>query len=224
MGLRAEKVKKDFIRKSKDTNVFTAVHPVDLNLTGGTLTELCGRSGSGKSTLLNMLAGLLKPSEGTVYIDDIDIYALEDKALSKLRNEKLGVIPQGHSAISSLTVLENVLLPLSVYERHVDPAYAMELLDMVGIAHLKDAMPSELSGGEMRRMAIARAFVTKPSIVLADEPTGDLDDENTEIVLRLLKEAAQKGAAVLLVTHEKEANKYADRIYRMNAGKLDPVL
>lgn len=85
-------------------------------------------------------------------------------------------------------------------------------------------MPSELSGGEMRRMAIARAFVTKPSIVLADEPTGDLDDENAEIVLRLLKEAAQKGAAVLLVTHEKEANKYADRIYRMNAGKLDPVL
>lgn len=220
MELRAEGVSRRYFRESRGSNVFYAVKETNLVLAAGTLTEITGRSGSGKSTLLHMLAGLLAPTAGRVLLGDTDIYALDDEARSRLRNEKLGIVPQGHTGLRSLTVLENVTLPCMMYGEAVPDDKALALLERVGIAHLKDAYPNELSGGEMRRMSIARALIKNPPVLLADEPTGDLDDENTHAVLRLLRQSADEGAAVLLVTHEREAERYADSVYRMNDGIL----
>ena len=222
MILKADKVRKEFLRENRSagTNCFAAVTETDLALESGTLTVLTGRSGSGKSTLLNMLCGLSQPTGGRILLDDTDIYAQTDAALSRLRNEKFGVIPQGQTALHSLTVLENILLPFSLYGKSPDTAYAETLLSRLDISALRDAKPAELSGGELRRMAIARAAVTKPAFLFADEPTGDLDDENTETVFRFLRESADGGASVLIVTHESGAAAYADRRFRMSAGVL----
>ena len=222
MNIRAEKITRQYFRKSRFSNVFLAVKETDFTLPAGRLTEITGRSGSGKSTMLNMLAGLLSPTAGHVYLDDTDVYALPDDRRSRLRNEKIGVIPQGQTGLHSLTVLENVLLPCSMYGVTGMQERAEALLDRVGILHLKDTYPGELSGGEMRRLAIARALIRSPGALLADEPTGDLDDENTHAVLRLLRQCADDGMAVLLVTHEKEAAAYAHAVYRMNDGILLP--
>ncbi|MBR1691742.1 MAG: ABC transporter ATP-binding protein [Lachnospiraceae bacterium] len=224
MVLKAEGVSKQFLRETKGTNIFMAVKETDFELPEGMLTVLTGRSGSGKSTFLNILSGLLEPTAGKVLIGDKELYQLDDTERSRLRNRLFGFIPQGQSAIHSLNVLENVLLPLTLYgEGEADQEYAYELLELMGIAELAGSMPSELSGGELRRMAIARALVGKPEVVFADEPTGDLDDENTEIVLKLLKQTAERGTAVLLVTHENDALAYADAIYRMSGGVLEKV-
>ncbi len=221
MKLIAQNVKKDFLRASKSSNYFTAVQPLDFELSSGEMVEITGRSGSGKSTLLNMLAGMLTPTDGKVLLDDADLYALDEKALSRLRNEKIGLIPQGHTALLSLTVLENVLLPSILYSREQPPEVrAKDLLEQVGISALMNAKPDELSGGELRRMAIARALLMNPGILLADEPTAGLDNENTLAVLSLLRKAADDGAAVLLVTHENEAAQFADRVLTMDGGRL----
>ena len=223
MELRAEGLGRRYFRQGRGTNVFYAVRDASLALLPGSLTELTGRSGSGKSTLLYMLAGLLEPTEGRVLLDGADLYAPDDAARSKQRNAAIGVIPQGQTGLKSLTVLENVELPSLLYETGPCPdGWAEELLGRVGITHLKDAYPDELSGGELRRMAVARALVMKPGVVLADEPTGDLDDGNTQTVLSLLRQCADGGAAVLLVTHEKAAAAYADAHLRMDAGTLAP--
>ena len=137
-----------------------------------------------------------------------------------LRNKSVGVIPQGQTALRSLTVMENVKLPCAMYGDAVSDDAALELLERVGIAALRDAYPNELSGGELRRLAIARALLRKPPVLLADEPTSNLDDENTHAVLRLLRQYADEGAAVLLVTHEREAAEYADRVLCMSNGVL----
>lgn len=222
MILTAKELKKDFPRAGKSSNFFTAVYPLDFELKSGEMAEITGRSGSGKSTLLNMLAGMLTPTSGQVLLDDADLYTLDEKTLSRLRNEKIGLIPQGHTALLSLTVLENVLLPSVLYSKEQPPEEkAKELLDKVGISSLMNAKPNELSGGELRRMAIARALLMNPGILLADEPTAGLDNENTLAVLKLLRDAADNGAAVLLVTHENKAEQFADRMFTMDGGKLD---
>lgn len=248
MILRAENISRQFTRGKGSSNVFTAVAETQLQLEPGTFTVVTGRSGGGKSTLLNMLSGLLVPTSGRVLIDEtkqaqpmdkadekaavsgnvIDLYAMEDAALSSFRNQNFGMIPQGQTAIFSLTVKENILLPLTMYNvQKKDPEafaeaekYAEELMEKTGITELADVMPSDLSGGEMRRMAIARALIRRPQILFADEPTGDLDDTNTRIVLTILKEQAQQGRTVFLVTHEKETFAYADAVYRMDGGIL----
>ena len=221
MRLTAQSIKKDFPRKSKSSNYFTAVQTLDFEMESGKVVEITGRSGSGKSTLLNMLAGMLTPTAGKVLLDDIDLYALDEKALARLRNEKIGLIPQGHTALLSLTVLENVLLPAILYSRETPPEErARKLLTDVGLGALMDARPNELSGGELRRMAIARAMLMQPDILLADEPTAGLDSENTIGALSLLRSAADNGASVLLVTHESEAAEFADEVYVMENGKL----
>lgn len=222
MILRAEKISKKFHRESGGANFFYALQETDLTLAENSLTMIKGRSGSGKTTLLNILGGLLAPSFGKVFLDDTDLYAMSDKALSKFRNKNIGVIPQGGTALGNLTVLENVLIPTLLYGKREEEnvAYARELLETVGIPSLSGAMPCELSGGELRRMAIARALMTRPAVLLADEPTGDLDDENTAAVLSLLRETARKGTTVVVVTHEPEAERYADRVLRMDAGVL----
>ncbi len=224
MELKAIGVSRRYFRQGKGKNFFYAVEKTDLTLVSGALTEITGRSGSGKSTLLNMLAGLLEPTEGQVLLDGADLYAMDDRERSRLRNAAIGVIPQGQTGLHSLTVLENVKLPSLLYAKEpCSDERAEELLDRVGIAELKDVYPNELSGGEMRRLAIARALVMKPGILLADEPTGDLDDENTREVLSLLRRCADEGAAVLLVTHETEAAAYADAVYKMSGGVLAEV-
>ena len=146
---------------------------------------------------------------------------MRDEERSRLRNERIGLIPQGHTALRSLNVLENVLLPSVLYAKAEPPrAHAEELLAAVGLSDLADARPNELSGGELRRVAVARALLMNPCIVLADEPTAGLDAENATTVLRLLREAADGGAAVLIVTHEPEARRYADRTFAMDGGHL----
>lgn len=224
MVLRAENLSKQYFRKTGQANCFYAVKDASLALNSGEVTVLMGRSGSGKTTLLHMLSGLLTPTEGKVWLGETDVYGLNDKALSRLRNGKLGVIPQGRSAIDTLTALENILLPAQLAGKGGDIEAAKRWMAALGIEHLSDAMPAELSGGELRRMAIARALAQAPEVILADEPTGDLDDENTERVLTVLRDTAKSdGRAVLIVSHDSEAARYADHVYRMDGGELSPA-
>jgi len=223
MELRAENISKRYFRKTGEANNFEAVQPVSLSLEGGKAVALMGRSGGGKTTLLNMLAGLLRPTEGQVLLDGTDLYALDDEQLSRLRNEKIAVVPQGRSAVETLTVRENILLPGMMRGQAKNESEADAWMERLDISGLADSYPAELSGGELRRMAIARALMSGAEVVLADEPTGDLDDENTAKVLGMLREAAQEGAAVLIVTHENEAVNYADEVWKMDAGILKPV-
>ena len=219
--LTAEEISKEFTRVSKGTNRFTALQKTTVALESGRLVVLTGRSGRGKSTLLNILSGLIAPSTGRVSLGgESDVYALPDSRLSKLRAEHIGVIPQGQTAIHSLTVEENILLPSTLFGDKPDAAFAGELMERLGISQLAGVLPAELSGGELRRMAIARAAVRRPEIILADEPTGDLDDENTAIVFAFLRELAADGSAVLVVTHEPSASDYADSVWSMSSGVL----
>ena len=212
---------KEFARARGGKRLFTAVHPLDISLEERQLTVVSGHSGSGKSTLANMLAGILTPTAGYVRLDGADLYSLRDEELSRLRNERIGLVPQGHTALRALTVLDNVLLPSILYSRDEAPAErARELLAAVGLDDLADAAPTELSGGELRRMAIARALLMDPAIVIADEPTAGLDSANATAVLTLLRDAADRAAAVLVVSHEAEAQRFADRSYVMEDGHL----
>ena len=220
MELRAENISRRYFRKHGEANFFEAVHPVSLTLESGKLTVLNGKSGSRKTTLLHMLAGLLNPSEGKVFLDNTDLYALEDGKLSRLRNQRIGVVPQGRSAVDSLTVYENILLPGFIYGSSSRTEEAENWMEALGISALRDAMPAELSGGELRRMAIARTLSGNPDVILADEPTGDLDDENTVIVLTALQQAARDGRTVLIVSHEADAEDYADQVYHMDNGTI----
>ncbi len=224
MNLIAEAISKQYNRNIGAVNSFFAVKEVDFELAKGKLAVILGRSGSGKSTFLNMLAGLLQPSSGNVLYDGTDLYSLSDKELSRFRNQNIGVIPQVHSLLNNLSVIENVKFPYLLYEAQDDvEEYALQLLEAVGISELKDVSPSELSGGEMRRAAIARAMIHKPGIILADEPTADLDDENTNKIYDIFRKTANQGTSIIMVTHETEAVDYADVVYRMNAGELSKI-
>ncbi|BEU88820.1 ABC transporter ATP-binding protein [Selenomonas sp. TAMA-11512] len=224
MELRAEKISRDFLRHGAKDGIFMAVQETDLYLEAGTLTVVTGRSGSGKSTLLHMLGGLLPPLTGRVLLDGADLYALSEEERTKLRSRAIGMAPQRLMAIASLTVRENILLPALVAgEEPAAAARADELMERLDIRKLSEVYPSELSGGELRRMTIARALVMHPGVLLADEPTGDLDEENTRLVLDLLRETADAGAAVLLVTHEREATGDADTCCTMATGVLERV-
>ncbi len=222
MMFKAENISKRYFRRTGSANYFYAVCPLSLEIMACGVTVLAGRSGSGKTTLLNMLAGLLAPTEGKVWLDGTDLYSLDDKSLSRLRSEKMGVVPQGRSAIDTLTVMENILLPARLYGRPEPIEAARQWMEQLGIAHLADARPAELSGGELRRMAIARALAQAPDILFADEPTGDLDDGNTHIVLSAFHDfACIQKKAVFVVSHESDAFQYADKVYRMDGGQVD---
>lgn len=226
MEVKAIGISKEIARKNAPKDPFLAVAPMDLTLQPGQLITVMGKSGSGKSTLLNMLAGLLSPSKGHVILDDIDLYKLSDEERSKYRNQHIGVISQGQTPIGTLTVLENVLLPGILFdeqEQNVLRERALSLLEELGIANLQNAYPKELSGGECRRMAIARALIMEPDVIYADEPTADLDDENTEKVLKLFRQSADRGACVLVVTHDEEALAYSDVVYTMKGGVLQSL-
>ena len=221
MIIEATGLTKEFARARGGKRLFTAVHPLDIGLEERQLTVVSGHSGSGKSTLANMLAGILTPTAGHVRLDGTDLYSLRDEELSRLRNERIGLVPQGHTALRALTVLDNVLLPSVLYSKNEAPAdRARELLAAVGLGDLADAAPTELSGGELRRMAIARALLMDPAIVIADEPTAGLDSANATTVLTLLRDAADRGTAILVVSHEAETQRFADRSYVMEDGHL----
>ena len=221
MIIEATSVSKEFARARGGKRVFTAVHPLDFGLDERQLTVISGHSGSGKSTLLTMLAGILTPTAGHVRVEGTDLYSLRDEERSRLRNARIGLVPQGNTALRALSVLDNVLLPSILYATDEAPAArGRELLTTVGLADLAEAKPTELSGGELRRMAIARALLMEPSIVLADEPTAGLDNANATAVLTLLRDAADRGTAVLIVSHESAAQRFADRCYAMEGGRL----
>ena len=221
MELRAENISMRFFRKRGEANFFEAVCPVSLTLKSGELAVLKGKSGSGKTTLTHILAGLLQPTEGNVYLDQTNLYALSDETLSELRNKKIGLVPQGRSAVDNLTVYENILLPGLLYSKADNSPEAEKWMEILGIVDLRDAMPAELSGGELRRLAIARILTCGPQIILADEPTGDLDDENTRKVLSAFHVCAHKeNKAVFIVTHENDALEYADRVLTMDNGRI----
>ena len=224
MVLKAEQICKQYFRKTGGANYFYAVKPVSLMLEPGTITVLCGRSGSGKTTLLHMLAGLLKPTQGKIWLDDTELYSLSDRELSKLRNRFIGIVPQSRSVLDTLTVMENILLPATIYETAMQRDLAEEWIETLNIHHLKDVRAAELSGGELRRTAIARTLCMHPPVILADEPTGDLDDENTDLVFRCFRKAAEENAAVLIVSHETDALKFADHAFRMDGGVVTELM
>ena len=222
MELRAESISQDFLRDSAREGYIVAVAETDLCLSSGTVTAVMGRSGSGKSTLLHILGGLLPPVTGKVFVGATDLYALSEDARAELRSSSLGIVPQQLMSLRALTVRENVLLSALLYGREQGvSAHADALMERLGIASLAQVYPSELSGGELRRMMIARALAGTPQILLLDEPTGDLDAENTRRVLELVRETAGAGTAVLLVTHERAAASYADVCYTMAEGRLE---
>ena len=210
----------------RGNQVFFAVKDVWLKLKEGDYTIIIGRSGSGKSTLLNLIGGLLTPSSGEINVAGRNTSSLSDSELSFLRNLVIGYIPQGHSALSNLTVFDNVRLPYFLHKGKEDvdieeiDKRAISLLEKVGIAHLASAYPKNLSGGELRRVSIARALIKEPKLVLADEPTNDLDTHTSKEVMSLFSEIASQGTAVLLVTHDLDSIGYGNSVYQMNDGNL----
>lgn len=206
-------------KRGKST--FKAVDNIDLSISSGNFISIIGRSGSGKSTLLNMISSLITPTSGSIEIDGESILSMNDKAVSLYRNEKIGYIPQGYSALSNLTILDNVQLPFFFFKRKGNATEkAMKLLEQVGILHLAKAYPNQLSGGELRRVSIARALINDPVLMIADEPTGDLDSQTTSEIMELFSEISQKGTAILMVTHELETVDYCNSVYVMNSGVL----
>ena len=198
-----------------------ALKDLNLSVGQGDFINITGRSGSGKSTLLNLIAGLLRPTEGDILWNGKVVSQISDEESSRFRNDQIGYVMQGNAALANLTVWENVCLPWYIYPREGDVgARATKLLEQVGIAHLRDAYPSRLSGGEIKRMSIARALINGPEILLADEPTGDLDKENTEEIMRLFREIANQGTTVIVVTHELDTLRYGDLTYSMEQGRL----
>ena len=260
---------RQFVRRGTP---FDAVSHVNLTVDAGEFIAIVGRSGNGKSTLINMVAGLIRPTSGTVSVAGRNVADLGDKALSVLRNRTIGFVTQSQTLLGNLTVLDNVILPATMFPEPLPFAQNAEatdavaqaaatndeaaadlfmpdviapitdrenmpsntaasrpdlfatrsrtLLTQLGVADLTDSYPRELSGGEMRRVSIARALMNQPSLLIADEPTGDLDQESTDIVMRLLRDQANNGTAILMVTHDPDALEYADRVYRMDAGVL----
>lgn len=200
-----------------------ALDGVDLRLDRGDYVAITGASGSGKSTLLNVMGCLDRPDSGCYRLDGTDVAALDDEALSATRNRRIGFVFQSFHLLPRLSVLENVLLPAR-YCPEVDPqlqARAVELLARVGLADRLQHRPQELSGGQMQRAAIARALVMQPSLLLADEPTGNLDSKSAAAVLALIDEVHTSGQTVVLVTHDNDIAQRAPRQVRLRDGKVD---
>jgi putative ABC transport system ATP-binding protein len=181
-----------------------------------------GPSGSGKSTLMHILAGLDRPTSGSVKLEDTELSDLDDDKLTDLRRDKLGFIFQFFNLLPVLTAEENIVLPLSIAGREPDPELLERLIDVVGLGDRRTHRPAELSGGQQQRVAVARALVSRPAVVFADEPTGNLDSKASEEVLGLLRQAVDEfGQTVVMVTHEAHAAAYADRLVVLRDGRVD---
>ncbi|WP_068454850.1 ABC transporter ATP-binding protein [Aedoeadaptatus pacaensis] len=216
--IETENLSKSFKRGS---NTLFAVKNVNFTLKEGDFVNIIGRSGSGKSTFLNLLSGLLKPTEGKIFAKGKNISDFSDREISKYRNEIIGFVPQSLGTLPNLNVLENVSLPYYLFKRD-ESAYekAAMLLDLMGILHLKDDFPKNLSGGELKRVLIARSMINSPELLILDEPTSDLDKNTTMEIMDLLKKINSKGTALILVTHELDILKYGNTLYQMEDGSL----
>ena len=203
-----------------DTQV-KALDGVDLAVERGEFVAIVGTSGSGKSTLLHMLGGLDRPTSGKVTVDGRDIFALKDEELTIFRRRKIGFVFQSYNLVPVLSVWENIVLPIQLDGRTVDEAFVREVVATLGLEKKLQNLPSHLSGGQQQRVAIARALATKPAILLADEPTGNLDSKTSQDVLGLMKVTSQKfGQTMVMITHNEEIAQLADRIVRIEDGRI----
>ena len=206
----------------KEENTVKAVDGVTLKVEEGEFLSIIGTSGSGKSTLLHIIGGLDKPTSGDVFIDDRDIYSMNDENLSIFRRRKIGFIFQSYNLIPVLNVWENITLPIELDAKEIDKKFIKELMETLNIYDKKDVYPNQLSGGQQQRVAIARALATRPSIILADEPTGNLDSKTSLEVLNLLKHSVKKyHQTLIMITHNETLALMADRTIRIEDGCID---
>lgn len=217
--IAAENLRKTYSKRGKRVE---ALKGVSFNIHKGEFVGITGASGSGKSTLINILGGLLRPSEGTLKIGGRDVYQMKDKELSSFRNKTVGFVFQSFNLLEDYTSLENVMLPLIIggcplRERR---KLAENALETVGLKNRLKHRPKELSGGQRQRVAIARAIVNSPKIIIADEPTGNLDPENAAEIMRLLKEITDSGVTVLTVTHSREFLSFFDKNIKVERGRI----
>lgn len=218
IAIRARDIVKTY---GSGNNRVQALGGVNLDIEHGEFTAIMGASGSGKSTLLHSLAGLDSIDSGTVEIDGTDITKLGDGALTKLRRDRVGFIFQSFNLLPMLTAKENILLPLDLAGRKVDQPWFTTLVERFGLTERLSHLPSQLSGGQIQRVAITRALITNPSVIFADEPTGNLDSVTTDAVLDFLRvSVAEFGQTVVMVTHERDAAERADRILTMADGQF----
>ena len=205
----------------KGENQMRALDGVSLSVEQGQFAAVVGTSGSGKSTLLHMLGGLDRPDEGKVYVDGKDIFSLKEEALTIFQRRKIGFVFQSYNLVPVLSVYENVALPVELDGKKADRAFIEEILDTLGILQKARSLPGQLSGGQQQRAAIARALASRPSILLCDEPTGNLDSRTSQDVLGLLKLSGQKfGQTIVMITHNEEIAQMADRIIRIEDGRI----
>lgn len=218
MLIETRSLRKEYRRGGE---LFAAVDDVTVSIGKGEYCTITGKSGSGKTTLLTMLAGLTSPSSGTVLYQGHDLATLDDAKLSQLRNKEISYIPQGASLLGNFTAFDNIRMPQVFAGKGGEASdRALFLMEAMGLAHLRDMYPRNLSGGEMRRIAIARALFNNPVLLLADEPTSDLDPENAQAVMDLFASANAQGTAIFIVTHEERIAEHGRRRFYMAAGTL----
>ena len=216
--LQTESLKKYY--GTGDTEV-RALDGVDLTVERGEFVAIVGTSGSGKSTLLHMLGGLDRPTAGKVTVDGKDIFALKDEELTIFRRRKIGFVFQSYNLVPVLSVWENIVLPIQLDGKAVDETFVQDVVATLGLEKKLQSLPNQLSGGQQQRVAIARALATKPAILLADEPTGNLDSKTSQDVLSLMKVTSQKfGQTMVMITHNEEIAQLADRIVRIEDGRI----
>lgn len=216
--LKAEGLKK--VYGTGEQSVF-ALNGVNIEVKRGEFVAIVGTSGSGKSTLLHMLGGLDRPTEGSVTVENQSIFSLREEALTIFRRRKIGFVFQSYNLIPVLTVYENILMPIQLDGGTPDFAYIHQVIDTLGLSKKLQNLPNNLSGGQQQRVAIARAIASKPAIILADEPTGNLDSKTSQDVMSLLKVSNQKfQQTIVMITHNEEIAQLADRIIRIEDGKI----
>ncbi|MCI5597398.1 MAG: ABC transporter ATP-binding protein [Lachnospiraceae bacterium] len=216
--LRTEGLKKYY---GKGNSLVKALDGVNLTVEEGEFVSVVGTSGSGKSTLLHLLGGLDRPTEGKVYVGDEDIYHLKEDELTIFRRRKIGFVFQSYNLVPVLNVYENIVLPIELDGAKVDKDHIMKIMYILGLTEKVHSLPGQLSGGQQQRVAIARALATKPAILLADEPTGNLDSKTSQDVLGLMKVTGEQfGQTIVMITHNEEIAQMADRIIRIEDGKI----
>ena len=224
-SMEAINLTKVYLRGSEE---ISAVNNVSLRINKGDFISIIGPSGSGKTTLINLLGCLDNPTSGEFFLGGRPIFnntrRLSENELTKIRRETFGYIFQNFYLIPTLTVLENVMLPLTFYRKTGSENHGIELLKLLGIEHRKSHLPDQISGGEMQRAAIARAMVNRPEILLADEPTGNLDTKRSAEIVQVLQEINQlEGLTIVMVTHNQELARQADRLFEMKDGLIDEI-
>lgn len=216
--LKAENLKKYY---DKDVNIVKALDGVDIEIKKGEFVSIVGTSGSGKSTLLHMLGGLDRVTDGKVYVDDKDIFSMTDDQLTVFRRRNIGFVFQNYNLVPILNVYENIVLPIELDGNKIDKNHVGNIIKTLGLTEKINNLPNNLSGGQQQRVAIARALATKPAIILADEPTGNLDSKTSQEVLGLLKISSEKfNQTIVMITHNEEIAQLADRIIRIEDGQI----